>query len=82
MSLPDYQIAQIIASIVGSAVGATAVIAWRLSAHHTKIEGLEGRLNTAEGDIRNMFNRIYEQSQRDAAELRQDLRSQRSGRQD
>jgi hypothetical protein len=44
MNLTDWQLVSIVVSIVGSAVGATAWITWRLSKANTKIENLEGIL--------------------------------------
>jgi hypothetical protein len=78
MPLSDLQFISIIITIVGAAVGPTAWITWRLSKALTKIEGLEGRLNRVEDDIRTVFGRIHEISVREAAELRQDLREERS----
>jgi hypothetical protein len=81
MTLADWQIISIafgiLVAIIGSAVGATKWTTWRLSKALTKIEGIEGRLNRIEDDIRTVFNRFHEISRAEVGELRQDLREER-----
>ncbi len=55
IDLPDWQFIGIIVSIVGSAVGATAWITWRLSKVTTEVDNLKDNVKKIEDDLKYMF---------------------------
>ncbi len=68
-------------SILSAAVGATYVITRKItgvekdvSKTHTDIDDLEENLRKVEDDLRYMFRLDLEESKKEAAELRRDLR--------
>lgn len=77
MSLTDSQLLDVIVTIVCSAVGATAWITWRLSAHHTEIKNLKDNLKKTDDLIMYMLKLDYEEGRKVAADLRRVLPSKK-----
>ena len=76
MDLPDWQFISIIVSIIGSVVGATAWISWKMSSAETEIKNLKENLKKAEDDIKYMFRLAHGEAIKSAEKLRNDLASQ------
>jgi hypothetical protein len=73
MALPDWQLISIITSIVGSAVGATAWITWKISNAETEIKNLKEKFKKVEDDITYMFRLDLEESHKVAERFRSEL---------
>jgi uncharacterized protein (DUF697 family) len=73
LALPDWQFISIIVSIVGSAVGATAWITWKMSKAETEINNLKDKVKKAEDDITYMFRLDLEESHKVAEKFRTEL---------
>lgn len=67
-------------SIIGSAVGATAWIIWKMAKAETEIHNLKDNLKKAEDDIKYMFRLDYEEARKAAEKLRSDLISKETAK--
>ncbi|CAN5377173.1 hypothetical protein BH18THE2_BH18THE2_25100 [soil metagenome] len=73
MALLDWQFISIVVSIIGSAVGATAWITWKMAKADTEIKNLKDNLKKAEDDIKYMFRLSYEQAPKAAERVIRNL---------
>jgi hypothetical protein len=73
MTLPDWQLVSIVVSILGSAVGATAWITWKLAKADTEIKNLKENLKDAEELIQYMIRLDRTESRKAAETLRNKL---------
>jgi hypothetical protein len=70
MTIPDWQFISIIISIVGSAVGATSWITWKIAKAETEINNLKENLKKAEVQLDYMFKLSYEEALKASERLR------------
>jgi uncharacterized protein (DUF697 family) len=81
INLSDWQLIQIIVTIVGSAVGAavaaTAWITWRLSKVTTEVDNLKEKVKKVEDDLTYIIRLDQQESHADVRRLTSELESYR-----